>query len=108
MDTDSEHSLPFDPSDEDDGPNNPQPQATDNQQDDDDDSTDSHDPAPPPQGPSPAQLQQKKQECCDLFAASFKVGDLYGSPKDLMGAIVDAAKPFHFSVRRQGYSFVCS
>ena len=91
MDSDFDYNSVSDPSDEDDGPNNPQPQPPEMQKFDEKDSTGSHRPAPLPQGPSPTQLQQKKQECCDLFTAWFKVGDLYGSPQDLLEAIVDVA-----------------
>ena len=56
----------------------------------------------------PDALQQKKQECCDLFLATIKPGGLYESPKALQSSIVEIAKQYHFSVRRQGYAYICS
>ena len=90
------------------GPNNQLLQAPEMQEDDEDDSNGSNGPSPTQQDPSELQLQLKKQECCDQFTASFKVGDLYETPKALMAAIVDGAKQLQFSVRRDGYSYVCS
>ena len=64
-------------------------------------------PATAPPKP-PEALQLKKQKCYDLFLYTFKRGQLYQSPLAFQAAIVDAAKQFHFSLRRQGYTFVFS
>lgn len=112
MDSDSVINSLLDSSDEDDGPNNPQPQPPVRQDSDDGGSTASIGPAPPPQGHTPPEpptdLQLKKQECCDVFNASLEAGAVYESPDALQAAVVDLAKPFHFSIRKEGYSFLCS
>jgi hypothetical protein len=56
----------------------------------------------------PNELHQKKQAICDCFTDQFKVGTVYTSPKVLCSFIEDHVKQYHFSVRRQGYAFVCA
>ena len=72
-------------------------------------SNDSNEPAAATAPPHSSQaLQLKKQQCCDLFIHTFQHGQLYDSPLALQAAIIDVAKQFHFSIRRQGFNFACS